>query len=314
MSFRIFAQKIGYAICTTISILALGCNDNRGVYEEPIEIEVEQDSTSVKQEIVLYQKFFLEPPLEEGFQFGMLLSEWNKQLAILAKNGVIDWLNDNADGYYFGRVEFSTYYDNSRKEGYGLTGIFKEAKNWNDTVEVLSRNNIKVKEPILIGIQYNYLIKPHNVVSQIEAIIRQNNLSYIAGYYPVNVNPKPITTSEFPYSLKDAAIALRGGREKEAMCNKVTDLTFSRVSTALFENEQYYSVFTWEEKTSATVQKDNDCRVSYVYSGKRELSFQNTIYSKKQADLKVEDYLTNSQRDEIETRQRTQNLIDKALE
>lgn len=324
--------KSNYSLIFVIGFFTLlsSC-DNNDTSEISSAVEVYKEPYRSKpkvEEKIVYRDFFLEQPLENGFCFGMLLSEWNKKLALFAKEGVLSGLTDKPRMFYFPmdipvstRVSsnnYNYYYTddsylgsfNSIGDKYSVLGIFTERNS-----ELFRRNNVEINQPVLVGIKFKYFVDQSNVLTKIDNLIKDENLIYVAGSYPI-IN-KPISPSEFGFNLKDSYAVYLGGKEKEEVCNKV-NLFYSKNENVLFENEKYYAVIEVNIKTHARVIRDNNCEIYSILSGERKFYFTKTIFSKKQSRLNIEDYLTIEQKNkikrEIEYEKKKKELIKKALE
>lgn len=280
--------------CTIIFVIGFftllsSCNNNdTSEISQVEEAQVEAfEPTTDKSEEIVYRDFFLEQPLENGFRFGMLLSEWNKKLALFAKEGILYNLTDEPYSFYFnidgyGAHKYNYDYDyfhtddsylgtfNSSDDKYSVLGIFTKSNS-----EVFKRNNVEINQPVLVGIKFKYFVDQSNVLTKIDNLIKDENLIYVAGSYPIINYNKPILLSEFDGFVNYYAV-WKGGKEKEEECNRV-DLFYNKVECTLFENEKYYAVIEVNIHTSARVIRDNNCEIYSILSGERKFYFTKAI-------------------------------------
>lgn len=265
----------------------------------------------------IYKSFFFEDTLKGGYQFGMTVSQWNKHLATMAKNGYINELDEvraaNVEnliqGSYTGFYsEDKTEGFNKNRNGYYITGLFTSPKNRNDTVEIYKLNNKTINEPVLIGIQRWFRISDENVADFINRLVEIDNLNYLAGPNPQLPNNNPLTPEEFSDDIQEGLEKFAGAKIQEN-----EQVTSRNVTSTLFEGRLFYCVIEATEKNTAYATRNADYKIVSIKNGFRDYLLVQKIYSKKQYDLRVSDYMTEMQKTNYDNKIKTKSLIDKAL-
>lgn len=282
-----------------------------------------QPTTSNQQLIkqdTIYNDFFYEDTLRNGYRFGMTLSEWNKRLAILANDGVIKELSEIdfatssnfVRGSYKGFIPIDKSDDINRKRiGFYLTGLFSTPSYHSDTVEIFRLNGKPINEPILIGIQLDCDVPYRDFAEVINIMVGKDNLEYVAGPDPMLPDNSPLTVEDFSdpvaESLGKFAKESGGSSSDEKYVSK------TRSTKTLFQGRFFYSSIEVVETDNASVQRNSDYKIISMDNAYRNYTLTQKLFSKKQFNLNVEDYMTGTQLDNYKNSSTTKELIDKAL-
>ncbi|GAA4464472.1 hypothetical protein GCM10023093_14880 [Nemorincola caseinilytica] len=265
----------------------------------------------------VYREFFLETPMKYG-TFGMTVSEWNRNIALQTRDGKMHDLKEYASIYQ------AAVSDGQRHE-FTITGVFAHPGIHGDTqVEVFTRNGQRVNEGILIGIQIAGNYMPYADVSTFSALER-GDLRFIAGdHLPHDISSRP-TADE--YTSIDLVLAHMGKdpyTEHEDQLKSVGDYK------CVYGNELLYAVYQIEIESRATAvcdvimkagsngyeKRDKLIRLKDAYRNYNYLT--QTVYSRKQANLNVNDHISEYERKKLEEadaeKARTERLIDKAVQ
>lgn len=236
--------------------------------------------------------------------FGMTAADWNKSLAVLAKDGIVKELNEEANGNYFGIVSDNNFSDIT----YKLSGIFRNfSEQNNQTVIIHSINKVFEKGKFLCGIEYQYYGldgQQHDVI--LNNLLNSNNLSLVHGNVPLRMT----TVSE---KEKGYLYLKRKGKEIAGIKKTERD-TISMESESLMQNNLFYFVIKISETKEVTYSASESDEVSSVQINKAFANLNYKVYSKKFSDLDISQFMTRGEQYEAESKKHTDNLIKKALD
>jgi hypothetical protein len=301
------------------------CNEHSNNQDENIstakkDTAENNNATSIKKTDTIFKSYYYEDTLKNGYRFGMTVSGWNKQLAILAKSGFLSELaqmefaryNDEVVGSYKGFYsEDKSGGDDNRKNGFYITGLFANPHSTDDTVEVFKLNNKIVNQPILIGIKLDFNIPYGRYADMISILLGRDNLMYKAGPDPILPNENPLSIEEFSDPVADYMSKSAGASQKSPGEEK--QISKENTTKTLFEGKRFYSIIEVKEIDRATVTRNSEYKITSLKDGFRYYSLAETVYSKKQYDLKISDYMTDYQKQKIDKSSETKKLIDRAL-
>ena len=333
-------------VTTLLPILfcfTLSCNDaNNGINTNskfdtskqvvPAPADTVHSLTSKKDTI--YTEIYLEDSLKNYGHFGATISEWNKRLAILAQDGIVRDLEESS-GVYKGFIKFS-----ESSGGFYITGKFRFPRQSDDTVEYFMRNNIMLHEGVLIGIQLETQIRDEDIEPVLSSMIGNDDLKYLAGYKIPAIKLAPPVMSDFGYRVGEAYNeSFLANNLGESPANGYHDINANSSSSylSIYEGRLFYSVFYLDENITGTLTcfcsrersetptynsstgrneyKDYLIdRITSIRNLKREYgNLTQTIWSKKQAGIRVENFYTVEQKAKVSKQSKTESLIDKAL-
>jgi len=305
-----------------------------------------QDSTTahieqinVKKKDTVYKDFPLGSSLKYG-RIGMSVPEWNKNLALLAKNGVVKQLKELNFSDYAGYTSQQGIYNGNIYEGYipyfngeysyqfVIRGIFVFPRMQNDTVIVYLRDHQPINDGLLVGIQIRLFLGEASLcryqdINQIHEF-QSGNMNYLAGDKLPKFKKPELERDGFMLRLKHLS-----DNDKQPMWKHEDNLSGNTNYRCLYELDDFYSEYSFSIQKMGT----EVCDVETVYKGDKmyqvdkpiaiknyewDYSFlQQTIYSKKYSGLKVEDYMTDDEKKGItekkKSKSETEDLINKAL-
>jgi len=213
-----------------------------------------------------------------------------------------------------------------------ISGIFKFPKEKNDTIEYFIRDGVKVNEGILIGINFNMQIPNYEIEPFFSFRINSDSLVYKGGQNIPEIKSTPPTMSEFGYQI--------GGHPGPVLSDFITpteshyyniyDSTTEQYLSA-YEGKAFYSIFDLDVRIYGNL----TCFCSKESSGKmssdlkpeynvtntivqikdldRKYFFSQTLWSKTQSGININDFYTDEQKGNINKQNNTQSLINKAL-
>jgi hypothetical protein len=284
--------------------------------------------------------------------FGVTISEWNKHLAMLAKNNEVINLNESGSTFYYS-------FDNNTKNFLSeniyskvyeadlpfddnllikINGIFRFPINYSDTFEVFLRENIRLSEPVLVGIKLNYYLKQNN--SHLSSIIPgnwmelligmiendKNNFEYVAGEKISSFNNGNDYKSYYNSYILDAHNPIKRGLDSlfgrstnEPMYHQHKLNSKSKYST-LYKTDNYFSIINVEHKIEADLNcsfkngSNSDCELISADNENSYYFLSEIWLSKKQSGINTNDFYTESQKNSLERKNKQKELINKALE
>lgn len=271
---------------------------------------------------VKYHDFHLEKNvLRNGYQFGMLLSEWNKHLASLAEKGIAKELSKVEVAYgqdkYLTIGSYRAFFPvdtsmgiQSSRQGFFISGLFASPKSYGDTVEVFRINGQETDQPVLIGIQVDCAIPDYRINEAIQAMVDKDELERLAGGRLPYATNAPLEVSDF-----DDAVSASLAELDEKLGKKNND--DKRVQTGLTDRSllqcpRFYAVIELYEQRSADVVRGTDYRVRYISNAYRTYHLVQRIYSKTQSNLNIEEYMTVDELENYKNASETRKLIEQA--
>lgn len=272
-------------------------------------------------------------------KFGMTITEWNRNLAQLAKDGVIEEIQEDSIMNYY---EFddtrddiaSTYLHDGKTVYYGkknlekssvmkIVGVFKQPKNYDNEHEVFLRDGKTINEGILTGIRFTFDIPTNRINKIYDNAISNDNLVYIAGTKIPQIRQFQISINE----LRERYIPIK---EKLVHFAENTpnyrghehDIDIPEIYRSIYSGQYYYSVFSLYTYIIASVRCDTNCQAISIIKAEKEFHpFEQVIYSKLQSGVIENDYLSFKQkekekveRQKIESENTKQLLIKKAMQ
>lgn len=285
-----------------------------------------------KKNDTLYIDFVLEDTLKNGYRFGMTLTEWNKQLALLTKEGKIAELQEVSSKDYAGDLEqywgyqsykgFTPIYtgDSNKVGSYRIgtfvTGLFLRPKQKLDSIQVFRRNNTMINEPVLIGIKKFWNIPSTDIIDVVDGIIYKDELNYVVGSTLSTLAFTPPGAADFESSVgyaKAGEAFIKFAKGDKHITKYEDDLTNESTYKTLFQNKRFYCVIKIKEVETAHVRWNTDYKITSVTNARRDYQLTQEIYSKQQAKINVADYMTWEQRRNHENLIKSNELMNKAL-
>jgi hypothetical protein len=340
-----------------IILIFTACNSGnppKSVTENTIPQTESSDTILYQPEKVqdtIESNIFLEKISNTLGNFGVTVSEWNKHLAQLAKDNVVNNLDKTSSTFSYSshsnsKKEFlsdrlyTDVYEADLKLGDNLfmkiNGIFRFPIN-NDTFEVFSRDNFRLKEPVLVGIKFDYYFKQDNSLSStiipsdwidhLIDLIKTNSTSfeYVAGDIITSFDNGYDYNSYYQSYLLSAHSPV--SRAVDSFYGKSTNvplyhehkLNSQSKYTTLYKTDNYFSILN----VTHTIEAELNSRFKYgsnldceLISASNERSYYyltNIILSKKQSGINTSDFYSDSQNNDLESNNKQQQLIDKAL-
>ncbi len=293
----------------------------------------------------VYTTLYFEDSLKYYGHFGMTTSEWNKKLAILARDGIITDLKEDsiADRYSYGSKEnsckdnlswrwlhngetvYKGYKAFDKYSGYSIEGIFRFPETYG-SYEVFIREGKRIDEGVLIGIVLSFRIRDEDINTIASTLINNDNLTYLAGDKIPAINIRePIVPKYQGYRIGDEYSNAGMDHAFDELKDEKTAIEHEHKynSTAkympLYEGRLFYSIIEFSKYSSATFNcqfqynKKKGCVVVSIDNPMRDYCLTQIILSKKQSGIKVEDYLSGTQRNNITQAKSKKDLIEKAL-
>lgn len=302
-----------------------------------VHVNVNTTETAVLDTV--FKDYFYEEILNYGYRFGMPLTEWNKNLATLTKNGEVSELSeltfasersDNllpninlVEGSYQGFIPVDKS-ENPNKRGFLIKGLFSIAKSDNKSIEVFRLNKRKIKEPILIGVRAEVFSPDSEIKDVINIMIAKDNLQFITGDNILVIDDKPLTVADFSSEssigkmekgFHDFAHTKRDGTSDgvsfEIDPNKYENRHSLR--TALFQNDLFISKIMVIETDKTLTTRNRDNEIIGINNSNRKFKLYQEIYSKKQYKIDKTAIMTREQKEEYDKSSETQKLMNKAL-
>jgi hypothetical protein len=324
--------------------------ENTGIQTESSDTTLYQTE---KAQDTIESNIFLEKISNTLGNFGVTVSEWNKHLAQLAKDNVVNNLDKTSSTFYYyphinssSKKEFLS--DRSYTDVYEadltlgdnlfmkINGIFRFPIN-NDTFEVFSRDHFRLKEPVLVGIKFDYYFKqgnslsstiiPSDWIDHIIDLIKTNSTSfeYVAGDIITSFDNGYDYNSYYKSYLLSAHSPV--GRAVDSFYGKSTNvplyhehnLNSQSKYTTLYKTDNYFSIinvtYTIEAELKSRFKNGSnlDCELISAGNERSYYYLTNIILSKKQCGINTSDFYSDSQNNYLERNNKQQQLIDKAL-
>ncbi len=320
-------------------VFIISCNNDKNIYDNTVSNQQIQTTFIEQHKDTIYKTFFREEPTKYG-TFGMTVSEWNKNLALLAQKGILKELKElnfseysnytSQQGTYDGKIYegYLPYYNGEYNYQFTIRGIFTFPNVYKDTVIIYLRDKQNITDGVLIGIQIrlflgNATLCKYQEINQIHEFI-SGNLKYLAGDKLTKFKRPEPENSELLLSLRHLS-----DNDKQPIWNHTDDFTGNFHYRGLYEYEDFFSEYNLTITTMGT----EICDVETVYKGDKmyyvdkPISIKNyscyysflqqTVYSKRQSGIRVEDYMTDYEKKEITDKKKkkseTENLINKEL-
>ncbi len=303
-------------------------------------------------EDTIVSNIFLENISNTFGNFGVTISEWNKHLAMLAKNNEVINLNESGSTFYYS-------FDNNTKKILSeniyskvyeadlsindnllikINGIFRFPIRYSDTFEVFLRKNIPLSEPILVGIKFDYYLKtnnshfsssiPYDWIDPLIVNIKKssNNIEYVAGEEVSSFNNGTDYNSYYNSYLSNIHNPMT--RVIDSLSGKSTNIPMfhqhilnskSEYST-LYKTDNYFSIINVKHLIDADLNcrfqngSISDCKLISADNESSYYYLSNIWLSKKQSGINTSDFYSESQKNSIERKNKQEELINKALE
>lgn len=291
-----------------------------------------ENNENKKKTDTTYIDFFSENPLQYGYRFGMTLSDWNKNLALLAQNDRVNeldkasrdnytkdemkyWPGENSYRGFIKIYQSDSSDDNSNRIGSFIIGLFLKPKASDDSVQVFRLNKKIIDEPILVGIKREFNIPSSDIVNAENAIINQDQLDFVAGNKQYILSFDPPETKDFQSHLDGRKVWADFDKEmdKNYKPEYEGELTTKSEYKTLLQNKLFYCVFVVEEIKSTYATWNQNYKIISITNSTRRYKLFQYIFSKRQAQLNVNDYMTSLERLNYQNSEKTKKLIDEAL-
>lgn len=294
---------------SALIFLLFSCNSKQPVDSITLN-PVNKSITAVQEKVdTVYNDYSGTDKFSELIAFGMTIKEWNKFIAQQAKKGVFEKIDNNG---VFGSYKAFNYPQNQDRQGsFSIEARFIEpVKKTGNKHEFVRINNVLQSEPILNEVHLEYDTSVPDRMNQIvNEFIENHNLEFVAGLKPMIADDGPIMT------IKDYQIdnELRK-RSSENLANTKKTESQTSYTESVFENKTIFAVIIVKKIQDNELSRDYEGDVIAVEQGSTYFSIKVRACSKKFSNIDINEFRTFQQKEAIDARKKSSELIDKALE
>lgn len=306
-----------------------GCNNNstKSVDISPLPVT----SISPDSEKTIVVKDYISYKFDENISFGNTISDWNRYLALKAKNNGVDLkeITKNETDRFIGDCSYGDDVANSYLgifPKYPLNDGYVQKEIFGHFVEKSDDNIIRVdtlvkNEPILSGIEERIAFSDGLGIEAIDYIsnyLDKQNFKRIAGNNPYKLNLAPATESEMQNlfgEIMDQKLNERISKseyEKKRLGGKGIIYNKKDSYTTLYANNNLYAKMTYYRTNFYSVFREFR-EPTKLLNTSFHLIFFITFIPKSYSNIKLEDYQTEDEKAAISHNALQKELIDKAL-
>ncbi len=291
-------------------LLLLSCNHQ--------EKKTYSDSTAQQQKSIptapaqpkkdtVYKDFPEREKFSDLILFGMTVQEWNKFIAKQAKEDVFEEIDNRG---WFGSYRAFNSKNQKRNVSFSMEGKFLEPVNCDETkCEIIRVNNIVQSQPVLKEVSLEYNTSDANLANVIvNEFIANHNLIFIGGLEPMTADYRPATIQDYEVSNE---LDKKFGNEKLANTQRwESQMSYTE---SIFENKELYAIIKIEETKHNQLTRNYNSDIVGIEEGSRNFAIKIRACSRKFSDIDINQFRTEQQKQEIEARKKSKQLIDSAL-
>lgn len=238
--------------------------------------------------------------------FGMPLKKWNAFVARKTKEGYYDKLFETGYNSYDAHATIK----GAGKVSFWLKPHFLENFiSEGNTAQVIRIDKQVQFEPVLKELNYEIDVDfADDGNDLVKGFIRDHNMQFVSGLEPMHLSDDPGTIKDYKFNND-----IMKKFKKDEIANKAEWESIKYSTESLFENKICYAVMKIENRKNNELLRNAEGDIVSVGDGYTRSSIYIHVVSKFYSELDIEKYLTQQQKDSIQSKHTTEELMNKAL-